>query len=375
MIPLKDMELIPSEIMVIRELHKSKQASRAELCKLTQLSPQSLTRLTKKLIDNGLIVEGDKRTKQRGQPAISLSIAASKFVSFGIAIEYDKVTCSIYALDGEQLFFLKNNGDYSIAKSAIEVANNLLQVAISQCPEQAVALGVGVSVSGFFKKQNGLRLISRTDMEGWLDVDLITFLTPSTNLPVFVENDGSTSALGQLVSGMGGEFESFFQVLMTQGIGGGFIQNGQLVRGFNGNAGEVSHFFPLTETRQRLYRPTEEGLNKFCQERWGNTPSDEELESMIMAGEKDLDEWITNAAIYLKQGLDAIIAILDPEAIILAGRLPYSIRLALSKKIMLEGLYYGNEYGPKPNLLVDPAKTDLSNSSALLPVAYQLYNL
>ena len=373
MINFNDIGLIPSEISVIRELHKLKQATRVDLVKHTQLSPQSLTRITKKLLDDGLILEGDKQTKQRGQPAINLSIVPGKFISFGIAFEYNKISCSAYTLDGEQLFFLAKKSDAYSASFAVDAANTLLATAIAHCAPETIAIGVGVSVSGFFKNENGLKLVSRNDINGWLDVNLFTFLQSTTQLAVYVENDGRTAALGQLVYGIGHKFNNFFQVLMTRGIGGGFISNNQLIRGFNGNAGEISYFFPLIEEKQRLYRPTEEGFQTFCHQYWGKVPTNESLANLIKQEDSTLELWLSESSNYLKQGLDAITAILDPEVIILAGGLPYVIRQALSDKLMLQGLNYGNQYGPKPKLIVDTNVTDLSMNSALLPVAYQLY--
>ncbi len=368
--PISELPLIPSHLSVLRELHRHGSASRVDLAKSTGLSTQSLTRLTKQLIDDEILVEGERRIAGRGQPAIYLTIKPSRLVSFGLVIEHDQITCVASELGGEQLVYLKRRGPYGQAAVAIAEATEMLNTAIGAVPGDAFALGVGVSISGFFIEEGTRRLVSRNDLTGWSAVDLMTSFCVPVPMKVFVENDGRAAAIGQAVDGIGKQLDSFFLILMTKGIGGGFVQNGQLIRGHVGNAGEVASFVPKTPS---LARPAIESMMNFLREEWGHTPSDEEIETALRDGEPVMETWLEQAAASLEPAINAIAALLDPQAIILAGRLLPNVRQALGERLKIEGVNFAGFHAPKPRILVDPRTDCLSVGASALPVAAFLY--
>ncbi|GGO67304.1 ROK family transcriptional regulator [Bowmanella pacifica] len=368
-------ELIPSHIAVLREIHRQGSATRVDLAESTGLSPQSLTRLTKELLNKGLIVEGERRQKQRGQPAIFLSIKPSKLISIGLVIEHDAITCTAKELGGEQLVFLKKQGNFEQAAFAIEQVNLMLNAVIAQCPDDAYGLGIGVSIPGFFDKQNEVwRLICWLDTEGWKQVNLDTFLDASATFPVYIENDGRSAAIGQAVEGVGRNVGSFFQLLMTKGIGGGFVKQGKLLRGSNGNAGEFGFFSTNSDPETiQYYQPTTECLDHYLQEKWGKPLATADLNKALHEQEPHLQHWLNRAVSHIEPGLNAIIALLDPQAIILAGRLPLVIRQELSKRVRLSGVTYGQYRAPLPQIIVAPEQDSLILGASTLPVARYFY--
>lgn len=369
--PLHDLDLIPSHLAVLREIHRAGAATRVDLAKSTGLSAQSLTRLTKQLIDDGFLTEGERRIQGRGQPAIYLSIAPGRLVSFGLVFEHDQITCVANELGGGLVFYLKRRGAYAEARHAVAEATAMLAAAVAQAPADAYALGVGASISGFFLDAHSRRAVSRNDVEGWINVDLTTDLPLPVPMPVFVENDGRAAAMGQAVDGVGKNLESFFLVLMTKGIGGGFVNRGRLVRGRLGNAGEIATFVPKTPS---VWRPTSEALARRLNEKWGLAPNDAEIEDAVRRGDPTVNEWLDNAASGLLPALHAVNALIDPQAIIFAGRLSPSVRRALADRIRLEGVSYAGYEAPAPEVIIDPKTDCLTVGAYSLPVASLLYS-
>lgn len=60
-------------------------------------------------------------------------------------------------------------------------------------------------------------------------------------LGVAVDNDANLAAYGEQGSGAGRGVDHFLCVTLGTGVGGGWISEGQLMHGFNGNAAEVGH--------------------------------------------------------------------------------------------------------------------------------------
>jgi len=58
---------------------------------------------------------------------------------------------------------------------------------------------------------------------------------------VQVDNDANMAAYGEQWLGAGQDVGHFLCVTLGTGVGGGWVSDGQLMRGFNGNAAEVGH--------------------------------------------------------------------------------------------------------------------------------------
>src|SRR5207237_5672886 len=58
-------------------------------------------------------------------------------------------------------------------------------------------------------------------------------------IPVFIENDAAAAAIGEMQFGSGHQYRSFFYVLITAALGGGFVADSTYFRGANGRSGEI----------------------------------------------------------------------------------------------------------------------------------------
>jgi predicted NBD/HSP70 family sugar kinase len=363
---IENLKLIPSSLTMIREVHRCGATTRVDIAKNVALSTQSVTRITKELLDAGILVEGERRNGGRGQPAIYLTVAPGRFVSFGLVFEHDRITCAAYDLTGEELFLLKQRGNFDNAQQVVEVSRKMLAAAVAQVPDDAFALGVGISISGFFTDPISRRFISRNDVDGWRQFDLAVDFHPPVEMPVFIENDGRAAAIGQAINGVAKGYQSFFLILMTKGLGGGFVNAGQLIRGRQGNAGEVAVMVPPTPSTKR---PTDESLKTFLLSKWGSAPTSGEIERALLQQDADVLEWIAGAAETMSPIVNTISALFDPAAIILAGRLLPSVRQAIADRLQISGVNYMGYEAMPPAIIVDPRTDCLTVGAACLPIA------
>ena len=84
-------------------------------------------------------------------------------------------------------------------------------------------------------------IISPENMPCMHDVRLKDLLEESLSLSVCVDNDANMAAFGEQWLGAGKGVDHFLCVTLGTGVGGGWVSNGELMRGFNGNAAEVGH--------------------------------------------------------------------------------------------------------------------------------------
>jgi len=76
---------------------------------------------------------------------------------------------------------------------------------------------------------------------GWRNVQFKKILENKLGIEVKVENDVNMATLAEFKLGAGIGVKSLYTFYPGTGIGGGYISNGQLVRGNNGTAGEIGH--------------------------------------------------------------------------------------------------------------------------------------
>ena len=350
------------QVQVLRALHFAGRASRRELATRSGLSPQSLTRITQELLAAGHVEELERRrTGGMGQPAIELRIAPGRILSVGLVLEYDRITCVLSDLVEGVVRREQARGDFRTAEKTVRTAERLVSLALEGVPDAATLLGLGVSQSGFFFDPAAQRIVALGDVEGWAGMDLGARLSERFGLEVFIENDGRAAATGHMVHGVGTRFDDFFVVLMTYGIGGGGVADRRLIRGWSGNAGEM----PRGEGMKASVSSLAEQMDLS----YADEGFEQSAEKALDEDDPRLVEWLTVSAAKLEKVLVGICAVLDPQAVILAGRLPFRIREALAERIRLPGRSIGSISAPAPSIVVDPAADCLETGASALPIA------
>ena len=354
------------QLQVLRALHFARRASRRELATDSGLSPQSLTRIAQELLSTGFIEELERRrTGGMGQPAIELRITPGRILSLGLVLEHDRITCVLSDLADGVLRRVQVSGDFVSAEVTACTAEKLITDVMGALPKDGILLGLGVSQSGFFFAPATQRIVALGDIEGWVGMDLGARLSERFHIDVYIENDGRAAATGHLVHGIGTQFENYFVVLMTRGIGGGGVVDRRLIRGRSGNAGEM----PMLVPRRGGIRPSIESLADHLGLSYTDASFEAAVETALAQDDSLLTEWLTVSAAKLENALGDVCAVLDPEAVIFSGRMPFAIRTALADRIRLSGPSVGGISAPAPLIVVDPAADCLEIGAAALPVA------
>lgn len=111
-----------------------------------------------------------------------------------------------------------------------------LPAIIAQSPPTAIGVGFGGPVDG----RSG-RICRSHQIPGWEDFPLAAWLGELTGLPVALENDANTAALGEARIGAGRGFSPVFYVTLGSGVGGGLAHGGQVYHGATPGEAEIGH--------------------------------------------------------------------------------------------------------------------------------------
>lgn len=108
----------------------------------------------------------------------------------------------------------------------------------AECKGEKV-IGLGIGIPGMPDQETG-EVIFAPNL-GWRNVPLVKLLRKTVTVPVILENDANAATLGEQWRGAGRGSNNMIMITIGTGIGGGFIFNGNLYTGTNGNAGEIGH--------------------------------------------------------------------------------------------------------------------------------------
>ena len=98
--------------------------------------------------------------------------------------------------------------------------------------------GIGIGVPGPVLNEN---IVQGCVNLGWGNVRVADELSALTGMKVKAANDANVAALGEQWQGGGKGFQNLVMFTLGTGVGGGIIQNGRIISGANGAAGEIGH--------------------------------------------------------------------------------------------------------------------------------------
>ena len=101
-------------------------------------------------------------------------------------------------------------------------------------------IGVGIGAPGPLDSKNGM-ITCPPNLPTWTDIPIRKLIEEHLSIPVILENDANAAALAEKWIGAAQENENFIYITVSTGIGAGIIDNGKLLRGQKGNAGDIGH--------------------------------------------------------------------------------------------------------------------------------------
>lgn len=167
---------------VYRLIDQQGPISRIQIAEISQLAPASVTKITRQLLEHGLINEVAQQASTGGRRAISLTTETLSFQSIAVRIGRDYVQFCLYDLSANSLY--ESNHDLPYADQH-ELVNSLLDKLddfIDQCQGKITHLiAIGVILPGLVEPDHwGSRLHAPYQggkLQAWR-VDLRTSTVP-----------------------------------------------------------------------------------------------------------------------------------------------------------------------------------------------------
>lgn len=226
--------------LVIRLLQKKGPCSRAELARLTQLTQATITNIVAELIKSDLVEEvGLDNSSMMGRRSILLRIKGESFSVIAIKIARTRYTVGIFNLSGKELEHKTVE-----VKDGMEPKSILLDIkaiADEYHNRYSRILAVGIAVPGPYLKTTG-EIAMITEATQWNNLNIPKVFSELFDGPVFVEHDANAGAVANWWFGdIPQSVKVLCHMLLSEGVGVGVVENGEVIRGQCGTAGELGH--------------------------------------------------------------------------------------------------------------------------------------
>ncbi|ALE07987.1 hypothetical protein AL755_18490 [Arthrobacter sp. ERGS1:01] len=231
------MALADSALELARTVLVRGPVSRGELARELKLSVASLTRLSKPLLDAGLLMEGDLVADGTvGRPVRLVDIRSGSKHFLGVKVTgtfLQAVVTDLRAtIVAEQTLDLAETSVETVVDGVKGLARDL------EARAKVTLAGVGVSLGGQVLA-NGV--VHRAPFMEWQDVPLGELLAGALSLPVVVDNDVSALAAAEQWFGAGRYADDLAVITVGAGVGYGLVMRGQVMRTIDTGLGLGGH--------------------------------------------------------------------------------------------------------------------------------------
>ena len=246
--------LSPGERSVAIEVLVHGPLSRTDLARRLDLSAGSLTRLTKPLIESGLLVEvpdgGGPAEIRQGRPSQPLDVVAESRTFLGLKVTEDMVYGVVTTLRSAIVARLDRP---LTTHDPAQVADLLGEMAGELTARFPTLTGIGIGVGGLVQDR---AVVGESAFLQWSDVPLAQLVEERTGLPVVVENDVAALVEAETWFGAGRGLDRFVVLTIGAGIGYGLVLGGKRVPYAEEDRGFGRHWIlnpngPITPAGQR----------------------------------------------------------------------------------------------------------------------------
>jgi len=327
-----------NERVVLEALNRLGQASKADLARSTNLTPQAVATIVDALAAAGLVQVQGKRVGQVGQPSTLYAAAPEGAFSVGLHVGRRALDAVLVDFTGKTLRGETCEYEFPEPKMVADLATGYVRTLRASLPPglRDRVVGTGIAMPYFLGGWTNELGLPRAVTDAWEAFDFTGKLEQDIAGPLFFENDASSAATAEFVYGIGRETRDFIYLFISTFIGGGLVIDGNLETGPHGNS---AAFGPYPVSRSLLSSvPPPKGPFEILLRRASvyvltnhlrrnNVPirRAHELLELGDRAEPFLSEWIADCADALAQAIVGAIAVVDVSGIVIDGILPPAI--------------------------------------------------
>ncbi|NMI01363.1 ROK family transcriptional regulator [Pseudonocardia acidicola] len=324
--------------LLLDRLFTAGPATRPQLARTAGLSQPTVIAALDDLERAGLVTAGAGGGRRLGRPAKLYAANPTAGSVAGIDIGRGWLHLRVADLLGDTLSELSVRNTAKSAAALVELTARSLEEAAEKAGLSAGSVThTAIGSPGVLDpRRGGVRYAA--NLPGWHQAGLAQALADRIGPAISVDNDANLAALAELTYGAARGLKDVAYLTVGSGVGVGLVLNGRVYRGFTGAAGEVG-YLPIGErsSTARAGRAArgmlEEAVAADAVVRYARQAgltgriTAERVFELAHHGEPRALEAIAEEGRQLALAVASIAALLDPELIVLGGRVGQNLDL------------------------------------------------
>ncbi len=308
----------------------------AEIARLTGLTAQTVSMITKSLIDDGYLRKGAPVRGKVGQPSVPLSLDPEGAYSIGIKVGRRRLDTLLIDFSGQPC--ARWSLDYRFPDPEEVLAELRLRfTAIRRKlgPERRLRLqGVGLAAPLALSSWQSLLGVTPAAAERWNRLDLRDAVADMCDWPVLAMKDTAAACVAELVEGRGRGMQSFLYIFIDTFIGGGLVIDSHLRNGLTGNAGAIGSMpLGLPDGHGAAPQLLSVASLHTLEQAWrdaGLADPGFDAPQALQAPWRDVTRaWLDRAATAIAHAITGAVCLLDLDGVIIDGAIHRSLLVEL----------------------------------------------
>ena len=318
-----------NEQLLLERMRGTGPVSRSDLAGASGLSKPTVALALTSLERDELVQHAGRRVGGRGRSASLYEIRSDAGFVLGLDVGREFVRGAVADLAGavraRHSRAARSSSGAARVRELVALSNELLRDAGVDGSDVLLQTVVG---SPGIVEPDGRALQLAPNLPGWERPAVLRDLRRHLGSETTIENDVDAAAVAERDHGHGRDFSTFAFVSVGTGIGMGLVLDGELHRGAHGAAGEIA-FLPLADgdldpgdarRRGALESAASSAAVVRAARRAGTRRrSARSVFAAAAAGDHAAREIVTQEAGIVARALAAIVAVVDPELIVLGG--------------------------------------------------------
>lgn len=228
-----------AERNALRELLIHGPLPRAEIARRLGVSRASLTRVTRALMDHGLVTEGEVELRgATGRPSELLVVRHAARHFLGVKLTGDALFAVVTDLGAR---IVASHEEPIPERDPDAVIDQIAAVHAGFAGRFDSIVAGGIALAGDLAVVDGRQVVTDSPFLGWTDVHLAERLTARLDIPTGAENDVRALTATAHWFGAGVGCTSLALITVGTGVGFGFVVDDRVVTGHHGRAGRLDH--------------------------------------------------------------------------------------------------------------------------------------
>lgn len=312
---------------VLQAIRLTPGTTRIDIAGWTGLTVPAISNITGRLMELGLIRVQGRKLGGRGQPALRFEIEPEGAFAVGLNIDRDHLTLVTLDLSGVVRSRVSQEIAFATPTDVQRfVTEELRQMLVAGGIDETRVLGAGVALPDELGR---IALPHRPPAyDAWIDADLNDILRGCLPWPIHCDNDAAAAALGEAEYGAAFANPTFFYLLISAGLGGGVVIDRSYHRGATARSGEIGLMPDVGAVHEgAIVQDTvsTSALLERLEEAGHAVDGVAQIAGLGTEAAVVVDGWIKDAVRALTQPLVAINCLINPDAVLIGGRLPVAL--------------------------------------------------